>query len=146
MTTKEFKIWDKRNACAHPPRERETSPYVSFAPKGMVTISKPACDAMGLTKDSKVIFLEGADDNNVFFICKVKDQGMRVNPKKGASSFCTLSAPRLSEYVCKLCNRGKRFRVRMSTVPETLPKREGLPAAGFRLYVQEQMILPGIEV
>lgn len=82
----------------------------------------------------------------MFFICKVKDQGMRVNPKKGASSFCTLSAPRLSEYVCKLCNRGKRFHVRMSTVPETLPKREGLPAAGFRLYVQEQIILPGIEV
>lgn len=101
---------------------------------------------MGLTKDSKVIFLEGSDDNNVFFICKVKDSGMRVNSKKGASSFCTLSAPRLSEYVCKLCNRGKRFRVRMSTVPEALPKREGLPAAGFRLYVREQMILPDIEV
>lgn len=135
MTTSKFKIWDEFNSTSGLGKTIIRAPFIGVSPKGKMTFSTSLVEGLKLTQDSRIIFLEGEDGS--WFLCKTKDHGLLFTKKKDKENFLTMSAAKLSAYLAQKYGFERRVHVRVSTVPETFPKKEGLPTAGYRLYFNE---------
>ena len=137
MTTKEFKIWDEFNATSGLGKTIIRQPYISIAPKGKMSLSTALTEGLKLTQDSRIIFVEG--DDGSFFLCKTKDHGLLIIKQKGErkEKYLQLCANKLSEYLAQKFGFTKRVHVRVSLIAEAFPKKNDLPAAGYRIYFNE---------
>lgn len=141
MTPTTFKIWDETNSKAPKLVKREA--YITIGGKnGHISISPYAAEILKLQKASRLIFLEGQGDTPTFFLSKSIQSGVGIKVNsfdKRKAVYYSITAHLLAARFREICHNDGHFRIRMSTVPETLPKGGGLPAAAFRLYVNESI-------
>ena len=142
MTTTSFKIWDETNTQA-PKAIKGDCCFTVGVKRGRMRFSLIAAETLTLTKDSHVIFLEGQGDTPTLFVAKTKGRGIPVNYEiKGSKTkrvYYSVSASLLVKRISEICHNEDKFKIRMGTVPEPLPKGDGLPAAAFRLYINESI-------
>lgn len=135
MTTKTFKIWDEYNSTSGLGKTQIRHNFISISPKGKITFNSGICQSLSITDKTRITFVEG--DDSSFFLCKTTDSGLTFNRHKGSKKFQQMGASKLCAYLSEKYGFKQSVRVRVSTVPETFPKQDGLPAAGFRVYLNE---------
>lgn len=143
MTPVQFKIWDETNAQKARATRKELCVNISVK-RGRMYFSTSAAELLHLTKDSRVLFLEGQGDSPTLFVSKAKGRGLPVRieskGKSGKHMYCYVCAGQMIEHLGEVCRCDSRMKVRMSAIPETLPQGEGLPAGAYRLYINESMV------
>ena len=69
MESKFFKTWNNINS-----RQRNdrvvTGCFISFGSNGHIILSQAVIEAMELDKDSRLIFLEGLENDSEWFVCR----------------------------------------------------------------------------
>ena len=136
-----FKIWDETNTQAPKAVKGDCCSTIGVK-RGRMRFSLKAAETLALSKDSHVIFLEGQGDTPTLFVAKTKGRGIPINYEvkgKAKHVYYSVSASLLVKRISEICHNEDRLKIRMGTVPEPLPKGNGLPAAAFRLYVNESI-------
>lgn len=135
MTTKEFKIWDEQNATGSGGKSKIRQNFITFLACGKINFSAGLCKALGITKSTRITFVEG--DDGSFFLCKTKDSGLLIINAKHSHSYLSAGARKLTEHLMEKLGLETSFRARVSIAPETFPRQEGMPVAGYRVYLNE---------
>ena len=134
MKPQTFKIWDTTTALSGKNGNANLS-FLSFRPTdGTIQFSSCAVKVMGLKDDSKVVFLESEDGASLFVCVHPTGLPLRTNNKRNK---WRMSAGLFVRHIAEQAGQTRCFRVRLSRVPEVLPKGQNLPVSGFRLYVNE---------
>ena len=134
MKPQTFKIWDTTTALSGKNGNTNLS-FLSFRPTdGTIQFSSCAVKVMGLKDDSKVVFLESEDGASLFVCVHPAGLPLRTNNKRNK---WRMSAGLFVRHIAEQAGQTRCFRVRLSRVPEVLPKGQNLPVSGFRLYVSE---------
>lgn len=130
MESKSFKIWDKNNSV--PRKERK---IIISVRRDRIVFPKETCKAINLKEGMKLTFLQATDNPQLWFLVKSGTDGMRVCQEKNGTMH--VKAATMCAELFRLSGSDGAFRVRISTTPETFPKAAGLPAAGYRIYMNE---------
>lgn len=134
MAPVKFKVWDVTTALSGKNGNTNLS-FLSFRPTdGTIQFSSCAVQVMGLKDDSKVVFLESEDGASLFVCVHPTGLPLRTNNKRNK---WRMSAGLFVRHIAEQAGQTRCFRVRLSRVPEVLPKGQNLPVSGFRLYVNE---------
>lgn len=134
MTTKTFKIWNEHNSSGGGSRTKAKPCFITFTPYGKITFSSGLCEALNLNAQTRITFAEG--DDGSFFVCKTKDSGIFFNKLTKKPAY-QIGARKLCEHLFEAYGFQKTFRARVNTSAETFPKQEGMPVAGYRIYLNE---------
>ena len=135
MTTKTFKIWDEQNATGGGGKCLIRQNFITFTSYGKVSFSSGLCSTLGLTHESRITFIEG--DDGSLFLCKTINTGLIFGQSKSKKNYLQMGARKLCDHLFQTYGFDKSFRARVCVTAETFPKQEGLPVAGYRIYLNE---------
>ena len=135
MTTKSFKIWDEFTATGGGGKCLIRQNFITFTAYGKVSFSAGLCSALGLTHESRITFVEG--DDGSLFLCKTINSGLIFGQSTSKKNYLQMGARKLCDHLFQTYGFDKSFRARVCVTAEPFPKQEGLPVAGYRIYLNE---------
>ena len=79
-----LKAYNKENMSGH----KLDEPYISLSRQGMISISEPAVEAIGLVLGDKISLLQDEDDPVNWYLMKDPDNGFVTRVYKGSKGLC----------------------------------------------------------
>lgn len=135
MESKHFMTWNGLTAV--PLKAKEQVNFIIASRSGIMRIGNSLQEKMGLKASDRLEFFQGTENTKEWFVSKSKNPeglSLRFNQKWKCLYF---SAKLMATELLNITKHDSSVKIRVSAVPEAMPKMEGLPAAAFRMYVNE---------
>lgn len=133
MESKTFTIW---GAPSNRGRRRCTTPGLTFTNYDRLYMNCPCAELLKLKDGERVQIIQGNENKQELYICKTSDlNGIVMHKRSRPEGTFTGAAMELSAAIHEMMGTTKSIGATVNNVATVFPKYDGLPVAGYRIYL-----------